>query len=443
VDSPDGRLTAFADKRGIGVTSRKTSRTRFLTRDTGFNLAWSPDSGSIAYIAGFMHFGTSSTGDLRVVTLAGQARTIVARGSEHGGGFVSVSWTRAPTTVRYRKPARTGGAYAGGEVARLAADDTQVAFAACNSVYGWTPPSTSIRLVDGNPFGGPLCFPPTDRVEVYDLAVSAERVAFGRAGGGLTAPLELRASPLSTPAPNLLTRGGTSVGGHMRGVGTLAGADGLLVYSSWDGRPAGNSSSDAIVSTQSIFRVDSTACPCPAIASVPALGTPVDVDEGRVVVVHAFWPDGTWASRTPSLALLDRTGTQLLSIPIDAVAAQLDGNDLVAAVGGTLVRFDAVTGELIHSWQVSTQGPARDCLFWAGPDCMGLVYGAQPQYVLQDVARGLVSYTLDGQVRLLRLSDGADSVVGFGRLARFLDTGLVYADGARIHFVPFGKLPLS
>jgi hypothetical protein len=29
----------------------------------GFNLAWSPDSKSLAFVSGFMHFGTSSTGD--------------------------------------------------------------------------------------------------------------------------------------------------------------------------------------------------------------------------------------------------------------------------------------------------------------------------------------------------------------------------------------------
>jgi len=34
-------------------------------------------------------------------------------------------------------------------------------------------------------------------------------------------------------------------------------------------------------------------------------------------------------------------------------------------------------------------------------------------------------------------------VVGAGTLARFMDAGLVYADGARLHVVPYDRLPLS
>jgi NADPH-dependent 2,4-dienoyl-CoA reductase/sulfur reductase-like enzyme len=62
--------------------------------------------------------------------------------------------------------------------------------------------------------------------------------------------------------------------------------------------------------------------------------------------------------------------------------------------------------------------------------------------VLEDVARGLAVYVLDGEVHLLRLRDGADRVVAAGTLARFMDTGLVYADGARIRMTPFARLPL-
>jgi hypothetical protein len=45
-------------------------------------------------------------------------------------------------------------------------------------------------------------------------------------------------------------------------------------------------------------------------------------------------------------------------------------------------------------------------------------------------------------VHLLRLADGADRLVGPGTLARFMDAGLVYADGARIHLIPYDGLPL-
>jgi hypothetical protein len=427
---------AFADAHGIRVTNRRTNRTRVLAQDTGFSLDWSPDSKAIAYVSGFMHFGTSRTGDLKVVTLGGKLRTIVSRDAPHGGEIVAVAWTRPPAKIRYRAPTPVDGIYAGGEVARLAADGSHIAFASCDSVYAWTPPAGEITTIDSNPLGDTLCFPPTDRLQVYDLAVAGDRVAYGRSYGGLTPPLDLKLSSISAPAPVVAAHSGTVVGGHQHGVGSLAGADGLLVYSAWDGTVAGTIFGDVIVTTQSIYRVESATCPCPAIASVPALGAPLDVDGGRVVVAHASWPDATWASRIPSLSILDRTGTEILSVPVDAAAAQLSGRDLVAAVGGSLVDFDAATGEQIHSWPVSSEPPARDCLFWAGPDCIGFLYAEPPHYVLQDVARGLAAYTLDGKLHLLRLADGKDTVAGYARLARFTDAGLAYADGSRIHVRP-------
>jgi hypothetical protein len=57
-----------------------------------------------------------------------------------------------------------------------------------------------------------------------------------------------------------------------------------------------------------------------------------------------------------------------------------------------------------------------------------------------DAARGLAAYTLDGKLHLLRLADGKDSVVGYASEARFMDSGLVYADGSRIHLVSSGRL---
>jgi hypothetical protein len=65
-----------------------------------------------------------------------------------------------------------------------------------------------------------------------------------------------------------------------------------------------------------------------------------------------------------------------------------------------------------------------------------------PELSLEDVARGLVTYVLDERVHVLRLADGADAVVARATLARFMDSGLVYADGSRLHLVPFDRLPL-
>jgi hypothetical protein len=61
--------------------------------------------------------------------------------------------------------------------------------------------------------------------------------------------------------------------------------------------------------------------------------------------------------------------------------------------------------------------------------------------VLQDLGHGLAAYVLEGQVHLLRLADGVDAVVGAGTLARFMNAGLVYAGGSRLHLVPYDRLP--
>jgi hypothetical protein len=46
---------------------------------------------------------------------------------------------------------------------------------------------------------------------------------------------------------------------------------------------------------------------------------------------------------------------------------------------------------------------------------------------LEDAAGGLVAYTVQGEVHVLRLSDGRDVVVAAGTKARFVSSGLVYA----------------
>ena len=67
---------------------------------------------------------------------------------------------------------------------------------------------------------------------------------------------------------------------------------------------------------------------------------------------------------------------------------------------------------------------------------------------LDDAARGLAVYTLDGAVHLLRLRDGFDYTVPGATAAELEDTGLFYAYAGeapwpgRIRFVPFAELPV-
>jgi hypothetical protein len=60
---------------------------------------------------------------------------------------------------------------------------------------------------------------------------------------------------------------------------------------------------------------------------------------------------------------------------------------------------------------------------------------------LQDTAHGLVAYTLDTDLHLLRLADGKDTVVVSGTHARFMTAGLAYTDGNHFHLIRYDELP--
>jgi hypothetical protein len=145
-----------------------------------------------------------------------------------------------------------------------------------------------------------------------------------------------------------------------------------------------------------------------------------DVDAGRALVYGAN-----------ETVVLDRDGNRLLSIPVSPLAAQLAGRDVVTRLAGEIRVYDAQAGVLMHAWALPNVA--------SGPVCAWR-YCVPKRLVLQDAARGIVAYTLDGQLHLLRLETGKDSVVGPGQLARFMDAGLVYANGARLRLVPFASL---
>jgi hypothetical protein len=105
-------------------------------------------------------------------------------------------------------------------------------------------------------------------------------------------------------------------------------------------------------------------------------------------------------------------------------------------VRGQLRDYDATTGALTHAWPLPDVPSGGPCVGPFPSPCASI------QLELDDASRGLATYVLDGQVHVLRLADGADKSVGRGTLARFMDAGLVYADGADLHLVPFAQLPL-
>jgi hypothetical protein len=181
-----------------------------------------------------------------------------------------------------------------------------------------------------------------------------------------------------------------------------------------------------VVDEQSVERVDPGGCPCPVLSSSPGPYTLLDVDTGRIVV-----------SGLNETRVLAANGTILLSLAAPTLAAQLSGSDLVLVTGGELRDYDAASGALRATWPLPAQPAGHDCDLFGDPTCL-----PPAKLVLGDVGHGLAAYVLDGRVHLLRLADGADRVVGAGTLARFMDAGLVFADGARIRLVPYDRLPL-
>jgi hypothetical protein len=207
-------------------------------------------------------------------------------------------------------------------------------------------------------------------------------------------------------------------------IGLLAGSGDLLVYGDWS-ETSGTSNLPPFpypITSDEVHRIDGDACPCPTIASSPGPLYPADVNEDRVI-----------AYGTNETVLLDRNGNRLLSLPVSPLAAQLAGTDLVLLVPGELRDYDTRSGALLHTWPM----PAVP----SGPEC-ALRYCDSTDLVLSDAARGLVTYTLNDQIHVLRLADGTDRTVATGFDPRFMNDGLVYADNARIHLVRYDNLPL-
>jgi hypothetical protein len=424
--SPDSRTLAYVGRAGVGAFSTASHTVRRLAPEGGFHLAWSPDSRSVAYIQGEIDpFGHSiETGDLRVATDQGRVRTVVARSGPFGGNIVSVAWTRQPVGLHYRPTASVNGIFAGGTVSWLAADGPRIAYVACRRVFVWTPGHGKPAEVASG--ARDQCLAPYDREQITDLALAGDRVGWAEKTAGLGFEWTVSQADVNAPGKAIiLATGSGDLGGRLAsGTGTLVGAGSLLVDSSWRFGYAGGKS---VLLRQAVQRVDSGGCPCPEIASSPGPFNPLDVDAGRIVVAG-----------DNATVLLDATGKQLLDFPVAALAAQLSGTELAILVRGQLRVYDTATGAKKHAWPLPDVTSGNDCGYYASPTCEGAA-----TLRLEDVARGLAAYVLDGAVHLFRLADGRDVTVGPGTLARFMDAGLVYADGSRIHLVPYDRLPLQ
>lgn len=436
--SPDRRWVATVTDHDVVVTNRRTGRKRKLLDKKVLSLAWSPDSRALAYVEGAIGFSTAATGDLGVVTLAGRDRTLL----HERGQIQSVAWTKLPPRTAYRPPEVVNGVFAGGPIARLAADGKRVAYAACLDLFAWTPAAgevTELGSLHRDPATAPnasffrgACLAPNQRDEIYDLAVAGDRVAWGEKTSGLVYHwwlMQTRVGP-SPPRYELAT-GSNALGSNWFGAGGLAGSGQGIVYSAWQTAP--DPASGFPVTAMTLFRTTEASCPCPAIEYGAARQeftsgsglTPVlalDTDGARIA-----------ALRYDRLAIYDLSGRQLRAFDVLPAAAQFAGEDIVALVPNEL-RVYAPDGTLRHSWTMPTDSVGRDCRYYSEPQCRG------GSLTLQDATRNLAAYVVQGEVHVLRLADGRNTVVGYGTEARFMNDGLVYADGARIRIVPWNQL---
>jgi hypothetical protein len=115
--------------------------------------------------------------------------------------------------------------------------------------------------------------------------------------------------------------------------------------------------------------------------------------------------------------------------------ADWTGHTEVVVLVPNELRIYAPSGGLRRSWPLPSASVGRDCSYYSEPQCVETA-----ELKLQDATGALAAYVFHGEVHVLRLEDGRDSIVGQGSEARFMDDGLVYADGARVRVIPWVSL---
>ena len=440
--SPTGDLLAFGTTRGVAIFDARTNATRRLGSDPvtdGLDgnspVVWSPNGRSVVYRVvepASWWWG----GDLRLATLSGQVRTIVAAAGTAGGLLQSLVWISPKGTRRYRRPQPRSVASVSPDelvapwpVDRIAADGARVLYATCGHLFAWTPTTGAVVQAEPEASLAPHCTTPGNYVsfDIYDVALAGDRVGFGTRNGNMSQEWDVYERALSEPSSIQLLDSDSGVAictVGSGGLGDLVGAGDLLTFSRWDEGVPPDDSCGPILSQQ-IYRSGPNGCPCPRIATSPGPLLPADVDSGRFVGLG-----------TNEAEVLSADGAQLLTLPIHALAAQLSGSDLVVVVPGQLRDYDASTGSLVHTWplpDVSSGSPCGSPHPWGCPSI---------RLELEDAARGLAAYVLDGEVHVVRLADGDDKTIAKATTARFMDAGLAIADGAVLRVIPYATLTL-
>jgi WD40-like Beta Propeller Repeat len=402
--SPDGRRLAYEDGRGLHMVRRSGGGPRLLAAGFPQGFAWSPRGREIAF---------ATTSAVEVVTLGGRGRTLVLFGPYEAQPGVAWSWaalgayqTPEDTPWQVRVLPREIEAHV--PIQQFSAYGDRVAYFLCPHIFGAWRVGDEQPLFPGH--AAPLaCRPPENAFGNYvgDLTLVGDRLAYLT---GVAANSVWRRLMLTT-----LERGdeGVTIAENAAqydwrpALDDVVGAGTTIVYGSRAGLDTSRQG------PETIWRVDDDK---PVqITSATEDRQPLAVDQGRIV---ARRPDS-------SLELLDLGGGVLRTLDVSALGAALAGDDLVVHVRGELRDYSASTGDLLYVWPL--------------PDVPGVK--------LDDAARGVVVYKLDGVVHLLRLDDGADATVPGATAAELTDAGLFYAYvgekpwPGRIRFVPLDELP--
>jgi hypothetical protein len=399
--SPDGRLLAYITPAGIAILDAHTRRTRLLTHDLGSQLTWSPDGTMLAYVDCCTNPNSVGVGDIRTVTRTGTVRVVVRASS--AGVVTALGWARSDPSASYRPYPPV--VYTTAPVAQLAADGDRVAYAACGALNLWTPAGGSVAV--GPPLGGG-CGPGAYR-DVYTLALAGDRLAYGTIAGGLTKSWAV-STDVFGQSPQLLT----SANGEfcVSGIPVVAGHGSLVVYADRTGYSTYSSS------TYTWTVRASGGQPLISFEQNPFVPVALDVDGDRVLVAI----DGT-----VDVVLSESGGTIFhLDVAVDPSLppfqhkppdAQLDGAFVAVRDGDNVHVYDVNSGSPLHTWPLPSGS------------------------TLQDSAHGLLAVRADGEVYVVRLTDGLRARVAAGTLAAFMDDGLAIANGASVSVVPYDLLP--
>jgi len=404
--SPDGRRLAYADGKGLHVVERSGRGERLLATGEPQGFAWSPRGRAIA-------FATASA--VEVVTLGGDVRTLLRFGPYEAQP--GVGWTAAAPGLSYQTPEEnpllvrvsSRELEARVPIAQFSADGDRVAYWLCPHIFGVWRPGEEQPLSLG-PATLVACRPQQNMPGnfVQDLALAGERLAYLTAVAANRVHRTLMLTTLERDDEGVEIAQGAYDYGDPPALDDVVGGGSALVYGTRE------SLVTAPPGPETIWRVDGDK---PVqITFDPDDLQPLAVDQGRIVARRA---DG-------ALELLDLDGGVLRTLDVSALGAALAGDDLVVHVRGELRDYSASTGDLRYVWPLPDVSSAK----------------------LDDAARGVAVYSLDGVVHLLRLRDGVDKTVPDALAAELTDAGLFYSFAGKepwpggISFVPFAELPL-